>query len=153
FNGAWRAAVTNEIGPELAVAGAPEWHVVAENFDLSAVLFDYGEGIVGAGGLDRVVEFDVGDLGSPANRFLYLGRDAVPGIQLVEILLNDYIASTGENRIFVANKNGLGGSVACGVFGSVHEPQKIALVEVAECLDFVDRSDRACQPRQDLRSE
>src|SRR5262249_29862305 len=66
---------------------------------------------------------------------------------------NDYIASTGENRIFVANEDGLGDSVACGVFRAVHEPQKIALVKVAECLDFVDRSDRACDPRQDLRSE
>jgi len=36
FDGAWRAAVSDEISAELAVARAAKWHVIAENFDFPA---------------------------------------------------------------------------------------------------------------------
>ena len=49
--GARRAAVADEIGAELAVARAAEGHVIAEDFDFSAVLFDDSEGVVGEVGL------------------------------------------------------------------------------------------------------
>src|SRR5215831_6454481 len=116
FDGSRRAAVTDEIGAELAAAGAAEWHVVAKDLDFPAVFFDYSEGIVGGGGFDGVVELDVGHFGAPDNFFLGLGGDAVPGVEIVEIFLDDDVAAAGESGIFVADEDGIGGSVARRVF-------------------------------------
>src|SRR5579864_8086808 len=80
FNGAGRAAVANEVGAELAVAGAAEGHVVAQDLDFLSVFFDDREGVVRRTGLDRVVEFDIRDLFSPDDFFLGFGGDLVPGV-------------------------------------------------------------------------
>ena len=64
------SAVADEIGPELAVAWPPEWHVVTKDFDFRAVFFDDGEGIVGGSWFHGVVEFDVGNLFAPDDSFL-----------------------------------------------------------------------------------
>ena len=153
FNSAGRAAVADEIGAELAVAGAAEGHVVAEDFDFPAVLLDDGEGVVGGGGLDGVVEFDVGDFCPPDDSFLGLGGKLVPGVEIVKILLDDDVASAGEGGIFVANEDCIDGCAACGILGAVYKAEEIACVEVAETVDFVGGGDGAFEARRDLRGK
>ena len=153
FDGARRAAVADEIGAELAVAGPTEGHVVAEDFDFPAVFFDDGEGVVGGGGLDRVVEFDVGDFYAADDLFLDFGRDPIPGVEIVKILLNDDVASAGESGIFVANEDGVDGCAARGIFGAVHKAEEIAFIEVAEAVDFVGGSDGPFEASHDLGGE
>ena len=62
LDSARRTAVADKVGAELTVAGAAEGHVVPQNFDFLAVLFDDGERVVRGGGLDGIVEFDIGEL-------------------------------------------------------------------------------------------
>src|SRR5205823_8349433 len=56
FDRAGRAAVADEIGPELPAGCLAERHVVSEDLDLLAILRDLGECIVRKGGLDGVVQ-------------------------------------------------------------------------------------------------
>src|SRR5271170_2727268 len=53
-----RTRVANEIGAELALRGAAERHVVAENLLLLSALNDRGQRIMGGRRLDGVVELD-----------------------------------------------------------------------------------------------
>ena len=71
----------------------------------------------------------------------------------MKILLDDDVASAGESRIFVANKDSIGGRAAGGIFCAVYEAKEIAVVEVAEAVDFIDGGDGAPEASQDLRSE
>jgi hypothetical protein len=71
----------------------------------------------------------------------------------VKILLDDDVASAGESGVFVANEDSVGGRAACGIFGAVHKAEEIALVEVAETLNFVGSGDGAFEARQDLRGK
>ena len=114
LDGARRAAVADEIGAELAVAGPAEGHVVAEDFDFFAVFFDDGERVVRGGGLHGVVELDVGDFSAADDFFLGFGGELVPGVEIVKILLHDDVASAGEGGIFVANEDGIGSRAAVG---------------------------------------
>src|SRR5580704_699795 len=54
-----RTRVANEIGAELALRGAAERHVVAEDLLLPSALNDRSQRIVGGRRLDGVVELDV----------------------------------------------------------------------------------------------
>ena len=107
----------------------------------------------GGGGLDGVVEFDVGDFGAANDFFLGFGRELVPGVEIVKILLDDDVASAGESGIFLADEDGIGGRAACGIFGAVHEAEQIAFIEVAEAVDFVGSGDGASKASHDLRRE
>jgi len=153
FDGPGRAAVADEIGAELALARAAEWHVVAEDFDFPAVFFDDCEGVVGRSGLDGVVEFDVGYFCAANDFFLGFGGELVPRIEVVKILLDDHVASTGESRIFVANVDSIGGRAASGIFRAVHEAEEITVVEIAEAVDFVGGSDGSLEASKDLRGQ
>ena len=153
FDSPGRAAVTNEIGSELAVAGAAEWHVVAQDFDFPAVLFDDGEGIMGGGRLDRVVEFDVGNFCPTYDFFLSFSSELVPGVEIVKILLDDYVASAGESWILVPDEDGICGRAAYGIFGAVHKAEHIAFVEIAEAVNFVGYGYCIVEPSHDLHGE
>ncbi len=153
FDGAGRAAVPDKIRAELAVAGTAKGHVVAEDFDFLPVFFDGRKGVVGRGGLDGAVEFDIGEFCATDDFFLGFGGELVPSVQIMEVLLDDDVASAGESGIFVTNENGVGGRRACGIFGAIHEAEEIAFVEVAEAVDFIDRGDGAFKASHDLRGE
>src|SRR5215469_2377601 len=153
FDGAGRATVADEIGTELSMTRAAEGHVVAKDFDFPTAFFDDGEGVMGGRGLHRVSEFDVGDLGAADDFFLRFDGDLVPLIQIVKILLHDDVASTCESGIFVANKDSIGGRAAGGIFRAIHEAEEIAIVEVAEAVNFVAGRDGAFEASHDLRGE
>ena len=153
LDGARRTAIADEIGPEFAVTRPAEGHIVAEDFDFDAVFFDRRKCVVGKAGFNRVVEFDVGDFPAADDAFLRFGRQRIPCVEIVEILLDDDVAAAKEGGIFLADKDRVIGRAARGVFGAVHETQQIALVEVAEAVDFVRRRNGAPKPRHDLRGK
>src|SRR5271163_3682571 len=78
LDGGGRAAIADEIGSEFTVGGAAEGHVVAQNLDLSSVFDNGGEGAVGGGGLDRVVQLDIGQFPAADDSLLRLGGQSIP---------------------------------------------------------------------------
>src|SRR5262245_57661747 len=153
LDGARRTAVADEIGSEFPVPGAAEGHVVTEDLDLPAVLLDDGEGVVRTGGLDGIVELDVGDLRATDDLLLGLGGEAVPGIEVVKVLLDDDVASARKGGVLLADQDGVRSRLSRGILGPVHEAEEIAIVEVAEAVDLVGRGDGAPQAGHDQRGE
>ena len=101
--------------PNSPLRGPAERHVVPQDLDLLAVLFDHGQGAVRAGRLDRVIQFNVGQLLAPDDELLGLGGKGIPGRQIVQILLNDDVAAAGEGRILRADEGGIARQTApCG---------------------------------------
>src|SRR5208282_6044814 len=129
FDGAGRAAVADKISAKFAMAWPAERHVVTKNLDLFPVLDDCGERVVCRGGLDRIVQFDIGKLGAADDAFLRFGGECVPGAKIVEIFLHDDIAATGKVSILVADYYGVSRRRAPGIFCAVDETHKISVVE------------------------
>jgi hypothetical protein len=69
----------------------------------------------------------------------------------VEIFLRDDVAAAGERGVFRADEHGVDHRLAPRIFRAVDETQEVAVVEVAEAVHFVDRRNRASDPRHDLR--
>src|SRR5260370_25609830 len=87
----WRARVADEVGPVLAMRRVTEWHVVANDLDLLAILIDRGHRAVRGRGLDRVVELDIGQLGAADDPLLRFRGERVPGGHIVEGFLHDQL--------------------------------------------------------------
>ncbi len=54
--------------------------------------------------LGVAVQLDVVDLGATDDPLLVLGRQGRPGVQIVQILLDDNVAASGEARIVVSDE-------------------------------------------------
>src|SRR5262245_17551616 len=139
LDGPRRSAVADEIGAEFTLPDAAEWHVVAQDFDLFSILDDRGQRAVRRGRLDRIVQLDVGQFLAADDAFLRLRRQRVPSGEIVQILLKDDVAGAGERAVFLPDHHGVGDGLATRVFGSVHEAEKVAIVEVLEAMHLVDR--------------
>src|SRR5262249_11586304 len=109
--------------------------------------------IVSARRLDRIVQFDVCDFGATDDLLLDFGRNPVPRVEIVEILLHDDIAAARESRVFFANEYGILGHSAGGIFCAVDKAEQIALVEVAKALDLVSHGDYAFKASHDLHGK
>ena len=110
-----------------------------------------GQRIVRRRRLDRVVELDIGELGSADDALLRLRGQRVPGAEVVEIFLHDHVAAAGERGVLAADDRGFGRFRAARILGSVDEAQEVAVVEVAEAVNLVDRRHGVAKPRHDLR--
>ena len=71
----------------------------------------------------------------------------------MKIFLDDDVAPTREGRIFFADEDGVCCRAATGIFRAVHKAEEIAIVDVAETVDFVGRGNGASEARHDLRRE
>ena len=89
-----------------------------------------------AGGL--VVELDVRGLVSADRRLLVDDRQGVPRRHVVEVLLDDHVARSGEGGVVVADEHRGRGGVAGRVLGPVDEAEDAAVVEVSEPVDLID---------------
>ncbi len=105
------------------------------------------------GRFDGVVQFDIRNLGAAYDPLLNLRRQRVPSGQIVQILLNDDIAAAREGRILVADQDGLESLVVDGVLGAVHKAEQIAVIKIAESVNFVFDGNRVPERRHDLRCE
>lgn len=65
-----------------------------------------------------------------------VGR-GVPGVEIVEIFLDHDVAAALEGGVFIADQDGLGDGLAARVFGAVDEAEEVAVVEIAEAVNFV----------------
>src|ERR1700693_1884600 len=84
-----RPGVADEVGAELAASDVAERHVVAENLHFFPILDEHGERVVCRGWLDALVQLDIRQLGPADDPFLRLGRQRVPGGNVVVVLLDD----------------------------------------------------------------
>lgn len=125
----------------------------SKDFDLFPVLFDHSECVVRGGGLDGVIELDVGDLLAADDFFLDLGGQLVPAVEIMKVFLDDDVAPACEGGVFFADEDGVCRRAAGGIFGAVNKAQEVAFVEVAETVDFVCRGDGPSKARHDLRGE
>src|SRR5262249_5627087 len=140
-----------EVRPKLSLSGMSERHVVSHDLELSAVLDNRCQGVVGPAWLDGIVQLDVRQLGSADDSLLLLDRQLVPSRQVVQVLLDDDVTAAGEGGILVADDGGVGGRLPYGVLRAVDESDQVARVEIAEAVNLVDRGDDATEPRHDLR--
>ena len=147
------AAVSDEEGPELAVAGAAEGHVVAKDLELLAVLFDVGEDVVGVGSFLGVGLLDVGELVASDDALLGLGGESVPALHVVEVFLNNDVAPAAEGGVLLADDGGVACGLAAGVFGAVDEAEDVAVVEVAEAVGLVGDGDVIAECVHDVGGE
>ena len=97
------------------------------------------------GGLRRVVELDVRELRAADDQLLLLGLDGVPLRQVVDVLLDEDVAAARRVGILVADDRRLDRLLADRILGAVDEAGEVAVVEVAEAVSLVDRSDGAAR--------
>ena len=71
----------------------------------------------------------------------------------MEIFLHDHVAAAGESGVFVADEHGVGRGRPRGILRPVDEAQQIAIVEVAEALNFIHRRNGISQTRHELSSQ
>ena len=90
--------------------------------------------------LDRIVELDVGELGAADDALLRFGGQRVPRGKVVHVFLRDHIAAAGEGGILGADERGFDHRAPTRIFGAVDEAQKVAVVEIAKAMHFVDRA-------------
>ena len=90
-------------------------------------------------GLTESSEFDVGYFCAANDFFLGFGGELVPRIEVVKILLDDHVASTGESDILLADDRSVDRQFAVRIFRPIDETQQIAVVEVAEPVHLVHR--------------
>ena len=88
-------------------------------------------------GLHVVGQFEIAELGAADDQLLLLGGQRVPRGEVVQILLNDHVAATGEGGVLGADQHGLLGCGAFRILGSVDEPEHIAIVEGTKAVDLV----------------
>ena len=63
--------------------------------------------------------------------------------EIVEVLLHDDVAASGERRILRCHRHRLAGAVSLGILGAVDEAEQVALIEGLEAVDLVDHGRRA----------
>ena len=98
------------------------------------------------GGLVLVGHLDVAELGAADGQLLLLGRERVPGREVVDVLLDDHVAAAGKRGILVADQHGFARGRALRVLGAVDEPEHVPFVERPEPVDLVDDLGVAAQP-------
>ncbi len=108
---------------------------------------------MGGGGLDGVVEFDVGNLLAADDFLLGFSGKLVPGVEIVKILLHDDVASAGESGVLVADEDGVCGRAARRIFRAVHKPEHIAFIEIAKAVNFVGYSNGVLEASHDLHGK
>ena len=91
-------------------------------------------------GFDVVGQLDVAELGAADHSFLFLDRQRIPRLKVMNVLLNHDIAAAGELRILIANHHRVECRRAFRVLGAVDEPEQVALVEGLESMHLVDHS-------------
>ena len=142
-----RAAVADEIGAELALAGAAERHVVAQDLELLAVL---RRSIVSAlcalVGLTASSSSMSDSFVRPMMRSCSSVGSAFQPVEIVQVFLHDHVAAAGERGILVADERGVDRRVPVRVLGAVDEAEQVAVVEVAEAVHLVDGGDGVAEP-------
>ncbi len=120
---------------------------------LAVFVDDGGQRVVREGGLDRVVQFDVVELGPADDVLLLLGAQGVPLGQVMQVLLDDHVAAPGVRRVLGADHRRLDRVLAGRVLRPVHEADQVPVVEVAEAVHLVDGVGGLAQPRADMRGQ
>src|SRR5262249_38958034 len=123
------AAIANEIRAELAVSGTAEGHVVPEDLELLPVLLDVCERVMGVGRLVGIGELDVGELAASHDALLLLGRNGVPRLEVVEVLLHDHVTAARKRRVLGADDSRLAGGLASRILRPIDESHDVAIVE------------------------
>jgi hypothetical protein len=111
---------------------------------------DRVEGDVGIARFDPVGQLDVRQLRAADGMLLHLNREGVPGLQVMQVFLDDDVTRAGEVRVLIADGDGLHGGPVGRVFGPVDETEQVAHLEVLEPVHFVDDGDGAAQTVHDL---
>jgi hypothetical protein len=71
----------------------------------------------------------------------------------VEVFLGDDVAAGGKVRVFAGDERGVECSAAAGVFGAIDEAEKVAVLEVAKAMGFVDIEECGADAFHDLGNE
>jgi hypothetical protein len=90
------------------------------------------------GGFDVVGQLDVAELGAANCALLLLDRERVPGLEVVQVLLHDDVAATGELGVLLADRDRGDCRRAVWVFGPIDEAEQVALVKRPEAVNLVD---------------
>ena len=105
------------------------------------------------GGLDIIIQLHIIQLRATDNLFLLLSRQRIPAGQIMEILLNNHIASRGEPRILAGYQGSINGLLALRVLRPVDKTDEVATVKITETMNLVNRADHRSKPSRDLRRQ
>ena len=100
-------------------------------------------------GLTASSSLDVVELGAPDHPLLLLGRQRVPRVHVVHVLLHVHIAAAREVGILVADLGGGHRDWPVRVLGAVDETHQVAVVEELEAVHLVDDRDRSAHRLDD----
>src|SRR5580698_3066522 len=100
--------------------------------------------------LDRVVKFDIGQLGAANNALLYFGGKRIPAFHVVQVFLHDDIAAAGKGAVLGADKNRIERSLIQRILRSIDKAEEIAFVEKAKAMHFIEWRNGVSEPAQDL---
>lgn len=85
-----------------------------------------------------VIDFDIVYLRAADDLFLQARWNPRPRVEIVQVLLNDDIAASGEVSIFVADERRCGQIEAGRVGRAVDKAEKVTRIEISKARNFVD---------------
>src|SRR5215510_7970763 len=85
----------------------------------------------------------------PMIRLLFC-RKGVPPTHVVQVLLNDDVASARKLSVFSSDERGIQSGFTTGILCTVNESKQVAIFEIAKAVCLVDGSDRASNSFHDL---
>ncbi len=101
-----RARVADEVRPRITAGHSAKTHVVAQDFDFSAVFNECRQRIVSECRFVVVVQLDVIQFGATDDAFLRLSRKAVPREMIVQLLLHHHVTATGKSSVLLTDNSG-----------------------------------------------
>jgi hypothetical protein len=87
-----------------------------------------------------VIDFDIVDLGAADDLFLEMRRRFAPCVEVVQILLDDDIAASGEVDVFIADQCRCRQIEAGRVGRAVDKAEQVTGIEIPKARNFVDNS-------------
>ena len=105
------------------------------------------------GGFYRIISSVIRKLFAPDDPLLLLRGKSVPPAHIVQILLDDGVASALKLGVLPGDKRGIQGAPAAWIFRPVHKPKKVTIIVIAEAVRLVHGSDRTSDPLHDLHNQ
>jgi hypothetical protein len=69
---------------------------------------------------------------------LFLDRQGIPSIEVVQVLLDNHVAATGKRWVLLTDYNRRQSRRTLRVLGPVHEPEQVTLVKRPEPVHLID---------------
>src|ERR1700722_9534515 len=133
--------IADKIGSEFLSSRSAEGHVVAQDVMFGSIgIYNSGQRLVRFARSVVVIDFDIVYLRATDDLFLERRWNPRPRVEIVQVLLNDDIAASGEISIFIADERRCGQIEAGRVGRAIDKAKKVTRIEKSKARNFVDDS-------------